>query len=263
MPQKLSAKAFRSEVQDLVDKFMDIFDPSGESRKRWDTEFNACKTDEDFVKYIKKILDNPKRYFTPEIAAYDKSKQPKFTNYRTLAKMVGIELEEVVALPYLNENTGITKPIVTNTKVPVGMLHLKRLQQIVRKKNKITINTDLRDSRNGQVTGKDKGGRITDADLYSLYTISATPVLKELYGPRADSADSNEALYDAIRGGTRLPRLSDLPNDINEKASINTLNNYILGASLISDLVSDSYILPITKMDVKKNRVYNNEEENK
>lgn len=249
-----SIKAFRKEVQDLIYNFMNLFDASGQNTEMWQEKFNAL-TDEQFVKEIKKVLDNPQAYFTVEITPFNKKQQPKFENYKKLAKLVDIELEEYVALPYLSENTGVGTPVLTLTKVPVGMLHLKRLQQIVRKKNKVTTSIEVRDQRKGQVVDEDKGGRMTDADMYALTAIGAFDVMKELYGPRADSIRAKEQFYKEIRDGTRQPRLSELNNDIADKVAINTLNNYIMGASLMSDLVSDSYMLEITKRDLKKNQI--------
>ncbi len=248
------AQKFRDEVTKKIHDFMIIFDPSGSSAKKWDDHFASFKTDDAFVKEIKRILDNPKIYFSPEIQSFNKNAQPKFDNLEKLAKMVGVELEEYVALPYLNENTGVSAPAITLTKVPVGKIHLKRLQQILRKKNKVTTSADKRDSRTGQVVREDKGAKITDADMYSMAIINADPVMRELYGPRADSLEAKEELYKQLREGTDLPRLSSLPNKLEDKIALNTLNTYILGASLVSDLVLDSYLLPITKQDLVRQR---------
>jgi hypothetical protein len=261
--EKTDAYKFREEVTKIVHDFMIVFDPSGTSAKRWDDHFASFKTDELFVKEVKRILDNPKVWFSPEIQSFNKNAQPKFDNYTKLAKMVGIELEEYVALPYMNENTTLTSPTLTATKVPVGKLHLKRLQQIIRKKNKVTTHADKRDMRTGQVTQEDKGAKITDADMYSLVTVGATPVMKELYGPRADSFEAKEEFYKELREGTDMPRLSDLPDKTEDKIALNTMNFYILGGSLISDLVSDSYLLPITKQDLRKGKDNYGEGENK
>lgn len=248
----MDASAFKKEVMSLISTFMSGFDPSGKSTELWNKKLGSLD-DKSFVKEVKAILDNPKRWFSPEIAAFDRKSQPKFESYKKLAKLLGIELEEYVVLPYMNENTTVASPTVTLTKVPVGFLHIKRLQQLVRKKNKTAMSIDSRDARNGQVRGDDKGARITDADMYALSVFNAEPIMKELYGPRADSKDAKEKLYDAIRKGDRLPRLADLPNDLEDKVSLNTLNNYILGATLVTDLLSDTYMLPITKSDMIKN----------
>ncbi len=149
--KRSEAQKFRDEVTKKIHDFMIIFDPSGSSAKKWDDHFASFKTDDAFVKEIKRILDNPKIYFSPEIQSFNKNAQPKFNNLEKLAKMVEVELEEYVALPYLNENTGVSAPAITLTKVPVGKIHLKRLQQILRKKNKVTTSADKRDSRTGQV----------------------------------------------------------------------------------------------------------------
>lgn len=250
----MDTAAFRKEVMSLIKTFMNAFDSSGKSAERLENEFKNLD-DKSFVKTIKSILDNPKRFFTPQIAAFDKKTQPKFETFQRLAKLVDTDLEEYVVLPYMNENSNTKNLSVTITKVPVGMLHLKRLQQMVRKKNKLSTSIEQRDQRNGQVRNEDKGGRITDADMYALEVFSAHPIMKEFYGPRADSMDAKEKLYDAIRKGERLPRMSDLPNSIDDKVAINTLNQYLLGASLVSDLISDSYLLPITKKELLNNKI--------
>lgn len=247
----MDAAAFKQEIMQLIITFMSSFDPSGRSTELWKQKLGSL-SDKEFVKEVKAILDNPKRWFSPEIAPFDKKAQPTFNAYSKLAKMLGIELEEYVVLPYMNENTSVASPAVTLTKVPVGFLHLKRLQQMVRKKNKTALSIEQRDARNGQVRGDDKGSRITDADMYALAVFNAKPLMKEFYGPRADSMDAKEKLYDAIRKGERLPRLADLPNNLEDKVSLNTINSYILGATLITDLVSDSYMLPITKHELMK-----------
>lgn len=250
----VSATQFREEVETLLYAFMNTFDSSGKNSEQYHAMLDSL-TPEEFVKWFKNRLDNPQWFPTVEITPFNKKMQPKFENYRKLAKLVGIELEEFVVLPYLSENTVNKTPILTLTKVPVGMLHLKRLQQIVRKKNKTTTSIEVRDQRKGQVVDVDKGGRMTDADMFALTTIGAFPVMKELYGPRADSIRAKEQFYQQIREGTRQPRLEDLTDDIADKVAINTLNNYIMGASLMSDLISDSYILEVTKRDMKKNKM--------
>lgn len=249
------ASKFRKEVETKVFMFMDMFDPSGKSRKMWKDNFDVCKTDKEFVEYIKMILLDPQYYFSPEIAAFDEKRQPKFSSYKKIADFVKVPLEEYVVLPYLNANTGTNKKITTPTPIPVGYLHIKRLQQIVRKKNKLTTSIERRDQRTGQVIDEDKGGRMSDYDMYALSTISAYPVMKELYGPRADSMEAKEVMYKAIKDGTRLPRLSDLPNKMTDKTALNTMNAYILGASLMSNTISDDYMLPITKQDLASKRL--------
>lgn len=247
-------KAFRKEVEDLVYTFMSLFDGSGKNTESYKESF-AAMSDTQFVEFIKQMLANDMKYLGPEIAPFNKKQTPKFEVYQKLSKLVGVDLEEYVALPYMNENTAISAPVITVTKVPVGKLHLKRLQQIVRKKNKVTTSNEVRDQRKGQVIDTDKGGRITDADMFALSAIGAFPVMKEFYGPRADSMKAKESMYKDIANGSRQPRLSDLPNDIEDKVAINTMNYYIMGASLVSDLVSDNYILPITKRDLKHNQI--------
>jgi hypothetical protein len=242
-------KQFRKEVLSLISNVMLVFDGSGKSGDYWDNYFKSY-SDEAFVREIERFLSNPKLFFTPEVIPFDKSRQPTFDSYAKLASMLNIELEEYVVLPYMKDHTSLQSSPVTATRVPVGPIHLKRLQQFIQKKNKLTLTAESRDLRHGQVRGDDKGGRITDQDAYSLSIIGAEPVLQELYGPRADSADTKEALYKAISEGERLPRMSEMPHELANKTALNTLNAYILGASLMSDVVSKTYLLPVVANDI-------------
>jgi len=240
---------FRTQVENLVYNVMDCFDKSGKNSDYWKSVFKAIP-DKDFLNFIEAFVNDPDKFFTVEIKPFDKSQSPDLTSYHKAAKILGIELEEYVRLPYLIENTSIQEHPKSLTAIPVGKLHMKRLQQIKSKKNKITTSIEDRDLRKGQVKGNDKGAQMSDADVLALSTLNMNNVLKEMLGPRADDAISKEVMIDRIRKYGHVS-LSDLPDDVENKQAINTLNTYFLSAGLITDLVSDSYLLPITKKMLK------------
>ncbi len=249
MAKEEAKKAFRKEVTELLRTFMDIMTPNGHSFEILNAQFKDL-TDDEFVKAIKNILDDEKKYFTVEIEPFNKAGEPKFKDYKKLAKLVDIELDEYVAMPYLTENTSTSAIPVTPTKVPVGFLHMKRLVQMNRKKNKLTTSIEERDMRTGQVTRHDKSARVSKDDMYALAVIGAHTVMKELYGPRTDGMRRKDAMYAAIRNGESLPRQSDLPADPTDHIALNTLDVYFTGASIFTDLIKDNYLLPITKQEM-------------
>jgi hypothetical protein len=247
---------FRTEVMELLRSFMDIMTPNGHAYKLWEKHFKDMSDDE-FVKEVKAILDHPKRYFTVEIEPFNKSGEPKFRDFKKLAKLVDIELDEYVAMPHLNEHLANTTPVITPTKIPVGLLSLKRLQQSIRKKNKFTTSIEERDMRQGQVVRHDKAARVSKSDMYALSVIGAHPVLKELYGPRADGMNRKDAMYAAIRNGESLPRMVDFPYAPADHIALNTLDVYFMGASIFTDLTksADTYVLPSTEKQVHSGKI--------
>jgi UDP-N-acetylmuramyl pentapeptide synthase len=89
--------------------------------------------------------------------------------------------------------------------------------------------------------------RISDVENYALSAIGADEALKEFFGPRADAEDAKMEMYKNIskQGYTYL---NDLPNDLSKKQTLNTVNSYLIGAGITSDLIPNDY----TAIDNKK-----------
>ena len=116
-------------------------------------------------------------------------------------------------------------------------LHIKRLQQILSKKNTMSTNISQRNQKTNQVTGHDKSGRISDSENYALVAINADAALREYMGARADDNVKKQAMFKSIATyGTCS--LEDLPDEIENKVALNLLDTYFLGAHIMSDLVT-------------------------
>ena len=113
------------------------------------------------------------------------------------------------------------------------------------KKNGISTDISERSALTNQVTGKDKNGRESDLENTMLVSLGMHNTLKELNAPRADdSMMKQQMLRDiALNGYTRL---SDMDDEIKNKTTLNTVDTYIRGMSLISDLVTKGLMLPKT-----------------
>ena len=96
-----------------------------------------------------------------------------------------------------------------------------------------------------QVTGADKNGRESDLENTMLASLGMENTLRELNGPRADDlVMKNQMLHDiALNGYTKL---EDMEDDPANKTTLNTVNVFLLGMGLESDLVTKGLMLKDT-----------------
>ena len=113
------------------------------------------------------------------------------------------------------------------------------------KKNGISTEIKQRSAITNQVTGGDKNGRESDLENIMLTSMGLTNTLKELNAPRADDMTMKQQMLRdiAVNGYTRL---ADMDDNINNKTTLNTVNTFLLGMSLKSDLVTKGLMLPKT-----------------
>lgn len=113
------------------------------------------------------------------------------------------------------------------------------------KKNGISTDIAERSAITNQVTGHDKNGRESDMENIMLTALGLKNTLKELNGPRADdSVMKTQMLHDiALNGYTRL---EDMPDELSNKTTLNTVDCYLKGMSLDSDLVTSGLMLSST-----------------
>ena len=115
------------------------------------------------------------------------------------------------------------------------------------KKNTYSLDISKRSLKTNQVSGDSKIARISDAENFSLSTIGADSALKEFLGPRADANDSKMELYKQISMYGYCYQ-KDLPNDLRKKQTLNTINSYLIGAGIESDLLEDTNPINIEKI---------------
>ena len=90
----MDAAAFKEEVMQLITTFMSSFDPSGRSTELWKQKLGSLP-DKEFVKEVKAILDNPKRWFSPEIAPFDKKHNLHLTHILSWLKCLVLNLRNM------------------------------------------------------------------------------------------------------------------------------------------------------------------------
>jgi hypothetical protein len=158
----------------------------------------------------------------------------KMTQIKSAADFLGVPLEEYMWYRH-NDPEGIR----TKIKVPVGYLHIKRVQQLLAKKNKYALDIEDTELKTGQVKGESKVTSISDDESFALMAINADKALEEFLGPRADNELKKMEMYrDIARDG--YATLDKLTSDITKSVTINTLNTYLLASGIKSDIMTES-----------------------
>ena len=219
---------------------MDILDPDGNNTDFWKSEFSKM-SDEQFKKYIS---GNFPFYF--QTGAF---KEPSMDQIAKALDELKVPLLESIYLPYKYKdrdgNPMKTKPCM------VVYIHMKRMKQLLTKKNGMSIGVDSRDMRTGLLTGIDKNGKESDREFESLAISGLYNTIKEFSRSRADSMEDKNIMNNDIKI-TGMTRLSDLPEALDDSLSKNLLSTYFLGAQLYSSLVNEDYMLPYVYRERKR-----------
>lgn len=230
----------RKKMEDMIYKFFDAFDKSGKNTKRYKELFQPMSNAQ-FDNYFKAFFADENAYLILDICDYEYS--ISLEDIERAAKVIDIPLFENVYMPHLTMEKD--KVVVTKEPVPVGYLNIKRTQQTINKKNGISTNIDKRSTLTSQVTGSDKNGRESDLENSMLVSMGLENTLKELNGPRSDDmVMKQQMLQDIALNG--FVSLNDLDSDVMNKTTLNTVNVFLLGMGLDSDLVTKGLMLPGT-----------------
>lgn len=233
----------REEMETLIYNFFSAFDKTETNTKHYQDMFSKMN-DTQFDKWFKDFFDNPKAYLVLNICDYENTIQ--LDDIEDAAKVLNIPLFETVYMPYVTMDK--KKTIATPIPVPVGYLNIKRTQQTISKKNGLSTSIDTRSALTAQVTGADKNGRESDLENTMLASLGMVNTMRELNGPRADDMSmKNQMLHDIALNG--YVKLEDLDDDVENKTTLNTVNVFLLGMGLDSDLVTKGLMLPASLKD--------------
>lgn len=234
----------RQYIEKLIYDTFDALDPSGTNTNKFKLTFSQMN-DAQFEKYMKDFLKNDQENFMLDIVEFDHDL--KMENCEKAAKVLGIPLMEYVYMPHLTMDRN--RVVVSKQKCLVGYINIKRTQQMVQKKNGLSISNERRSAMTGQAVDKDKNARDSDIEASMLVALGADKILQELHGPRSDDPVMKRQMNQSIatKGYVMLEELDNLPTN---KVTLNTVNTYLLGMGLKSDLISGTYILPKTSEEV-------------
>lgn len=233
-------KTKRKKMEKLIYDFFSSLDPTGTNTNYYKGYFGKM-SDKEFANYFNKFVKDTREYLTLTVAHYEYDLTME--NITKTAKMMGVPLFEYVMMPHINHDKN--NPVTTPERVPVGYIHMKRPQQMLRKKNSTSIHIDKRDAITGQVTSEDKNARVSIDEVFCLMTYGAKEAAHEFLSARADDLVMKEEMYSKIRKDGFVS-MRDLDDKLENKTSLNTLEMYLTCMGLKSDLISTSEVLPTT-----------------
>lgn len=225
-------KLLREQAMKMILDSIGLVDKGGKNVKKY-KEMYEKMTDDQFHKHMIEFLQDDYQNFYLEILP-NKS-EPKMKDIEALLEYNGVPQTEYV---YFRHDGDKDDPVRTKCRVPVGLETIRRVQQILSKKNTYSLDIDKRDSKTGQVSGESKIARIADTEAIGLRNYGAEYALKEFFGPRADNQVSKTEMYKQIAKYGYV-YYDDLPYDITKSQTLLTTYTYMMGAGLANDLMCE------------------------
>lgn len=239
----------RKKIEALVYKVFDQLDKTKANTKKYRDFFNKM-TDKEFDTWAKKFLESNDNL---QLEILPWKNEPSMDDIQACAKSIGLPLEEYVYFRHEGDKdeNGERKVVRSRDKCCVGYISVRRLQQILSKKNSYTTDISKRNSLTNTVTGDSQVARSGDAETNSLVTLGCDLSNKELLGFRADDANAKTLAYQLIArdGYVKMKDLEQV-EDISSKATLNTLSAYLTSVGIHNDLLGDDLLLQATKMGI-------------
>jgi hypothetical protein len=234
----------RAKIEKIIYDTFDALDPSGANTDKYKELFGSMN-DNEFAKYMKDFLNDDNENFVLDIVEYEHGLD--MNNIEKAAKVLNIPLMEYVYMPHLTMDK--KHVVCSKEKCLVGYINVKRTQQLLHKKNGISVSNEKRSAMTNQVVDKDKNARDSDIEASLLVSLGADKILQEFHGPRSDDTIMKREMNQSIatKGYVQLDELENSPTN---KVTLNTVNTYLLSMGIKSDLVSDTYILPKTSAEL-------------
>lgn len=232
----MAFKEKREKVEALIYKIMDSLDKTGQNTEYYKKKF-AKMNDKKFMDFFKQ--DFPIKFQT-KVFEID----PKIEDIiYTCEQVLKVPVEEPVNLPFLYRNKdGVP---VKSKPSPVVYLPIKRMKQMVQKKQGFSVDISQRDYRTGQLTNFDKNGNSTDREFESLVVYGLDKTLDELATYRADAMNAKSKFYSEINAKGDVKQ-SEVPVENEDSVARHLISAYLLGCHINSNLINKDCYLPRT-----------------
>jgi hypothetical protein len=223
----------RQQAEELIYKIYDTVDPSKTNSDYYRKIF-ATMSDQDFVKFCKRRL--PFRFHNSVFKV-----EPKMYEIIDAFKVLNKPLLEKVKLPYLAKDEN-GNPIESKECL-VGYLNIKRLKQMLTKKNNTAIEIDKRDMKTGRLLGTDKGGIESNKEFEGALALGLENTSAEFARIKAAAMKAKAEAYNTIRIKGEVS-MSDIDTEKTDSIPKNTMNVYLIGAGIHTNLIDEGYYNP-------------------
>lgn len=231
----------RKKAEELIYSVLNKLDPKGYNTDYYKEMFSKM-SDEQFLKFCKRPL--PFRFHTKLFEV-----EPKMYDIQEALKILNVPLLEKVARPdlYIDDEGNP----VWSKEAMVIYIHIKKMKQFITKKNNTPSSIDNRDMKTGLLVSFDKGGKTSDREMESLAVMGLDKTMEELSTWRADYMDAKSYAYQTIDTLGKISQ-KDIPVQESDSIAKNTLNAYMVGCLLNTNILNDGYTLPKTLSDKKE-----------
>ena len=229
-------KQTRQKCEKVIYDAFNALDPTGANTQYYQELFSNM-SDVEFTRLISKRL--PFRF---HVAPF--KNEPTMNNiFDCFNKVLHKPLIEKVKLPYLAANSD-GEP-VESKECLVGYLNIKRLKQMMAKKTNTAIEINKRDRKTGRLLGQDKGGIESDKEFEGAMALGLENTAIEYARVKAAAMKAKTEAYKTInvKGEVSFEDIDPEPTDSLAK---NTMNVYLIGANLHSNLIDTDYYTPYT-----------------
>ena len=233
----------RKQCEELIYKTFDAIDPTGANTEYYQTLLSNM-TDDQFTKLISGRL--PFRYHVSPF-----NNEPKMPDIINAFKVLKKPLIEKVKLPYLAQDKN-GKPIESKECL-VGYMNIKRLKQMLTKKNNTAIEISNRDMKTGRLLRNDKGGTESNKEFEGALALGLERTVEEYARIKAAAMKAKAEAYNTINVKGEVS-FKDIDTDKVDSIAKNTMNIYLIGAGLHSNLIDEDYFTPHS-LERKKKRL--------
>lgn len=147
-----------------------------------------------------------------------------------LVKRTGYIAEENIRYPEKNN-------AVSNRKMMVLPIQIRRLQQVSSTESNSSIDTTVRDKVN-QATRESRTSKLTDTEVAIMASVGLDNTLSELLSPRSDNQMSKNKMNELIREKGTF-KLEELPKTPKSRNSVLYLDALYKAMNIATDLVDD------------------------
>ena len=230
------SKQARNKCEKLIYDCMNKLDPTGQNAEFYKKKF-AKMNDNEFYKFFQQ--DFPLKFQT-KVFEID----PKIEDIiDTLQDILKVPVTESLNMPFLYKNKN--GEAVKTKNVLVVYLPLKRLKQMVQKKQGFSVNISKRDYRTGLLIDIDKNGNSTDREFESLVVYGLDHTLSELSTYRADAMQAKSKFYAEVNAKGMVSQ-KEVEVENSDSIARNLISSYLIGCHINSNLINTDCFLPRT-----------------
>lgn len=231
----------REKAEALIYKFFNAIDPTGSNTKFYKELFSGM-SDIEFKAFCARKLP-----FRLQTAPF--KYEPSISNIKKSFDVLNIPFLEDVYEPslYKDENG----KAVTCTKALTAYVNLVPLKQMLAKKNSWATENASRETKTGRLTGHDKAGLVSDRELESFFLFDQFKSVDFFTHEMGDDMEAKAQMLTQINS-TGQYHQDDVSRENVNQISKNTVDAYMIGSCLMTNLINEDYMTPYTLSQKQK-----------